>query len=224
MFKINYYYYFTDLNIGLLSITFDTPMLIVSFGITEGMIRISPTLYINISVELTVSSTNLSFDTLLSSLVSKQSIYINLLSFDLSNITDDTVFSTKLILNSKNLSVGINPDSISDRLGNITEASLDPAGYFIFSGFTASSLFITFCIIAVLIVIIVIIVFISVIVCLSFFKYGRKWSVTGSMNRFFLQDDAISLSTNDPDTYELMNKLGELKTDKLTINDDGAYT
>ncbi len=197
--------------------------MIVTFGITKG--NITSSLSINVTLELIVLSTNFSFNTILTSVVSTQMLYFNLLNLDsVSSITNDTVFSTKLTLNSKNLSITVNPDIISDSLGNKTIDNTSIPNYFIFSQFTAESLLITLCIVAVLIIVIVIIVFISVIVCLSFFRYGRQWSVTGTMNKFFLQDDAISLSTNDPDTYELMNRLGEPTNDKLTINDDSAYT
>ena len=194
-------------------------MLITTFGIISG--TLSPgSSCVGVSINLTLTATNFLYLTTICSAVPTLTVHINL-----SQVCEikkcNNSFTAVLQVISANHSVTVDPGVITDTLEN---RAVQASNIFLISEFTGLSLLITTCIIGGLVVLITIVFFVSVIVCLSFCRYGRKWSISGKVNKLFLQDDAISLSTNDPETYELMNKLGETKTASLTINDDNEYT
>lgn len=218
------------MNIGIRAISFNDRVLAVSYGVTEG--QMSPSTIIRTTLTVMLTPYN---DT--SSIGTSVIIYEAWLTNAVSRITVDvtpeeeyddplSIFTVTLTTTTSNSLLTINPGVITDSIFNITESasSDDTSSYFIVGDFTSQSLLVTTCLVGGLTVLLAIVVFISVTVCIAFARYGRRWTASGTINRMFLHDDGISLATNDPDTYELMNKLGEKKTARLTINDDNAYS
>ena len=205
---------------------YDEPQLVIGFGITNG--KLTSSLSIEVSLQLNFLSVSLFYNTTLSQVLSEQSISVNLQEALSANesISSNTSFTLILTVVTDQYSICVHPNIITDSLQNRTQtATSDPNDVFVISEFTAQSLLVITCIAAAFLVVIFIILIISGAVCLSFCRYGKKWSVTGTMNRMYFEDDAISLSTNDPETYELMNKLGdEQKRSMLTIHDTKSFS
>ena len=115
----------------------------------------------------------------------------------------------------------LNPSNLSDMLGNIVAPK---KCNYIIGEFTQQTLLISTCVVGVLMILCLIACVFSAVACGISYQSRRKWILGGGLNKLYFQDDAISLATNDPESYELMNRLGERKTASLVINDDNEYT
>uniref|UniRef100_A0A1X7UW67 Uncharacterized protein n=1 Tax=Amphimedon queenslandica TaxID=400682 RepID=A0A1X7UW67_AMPQE len=94
---------------------------------------------------------------------------------------------------------------------------------FIIGEFTRQSLVISTSTAGILLLITLLAAAFGTVGCIVSIQTRRKWTLGGGLNKLYFQDDAMSLATNDPESYELMNRLGERKTATLAINDDNEY-
>lgn len=132
-----------------------------------------------------------------------------------------TVFIKVSLASYSILNVILNPSNISDELGNFV--SPKKCEDYIIGQFTQNSLLISSCVAGSLLLLCMVSFAISIATCGVSYQSRRKWILGSGLNRLYFQDDAMSLATNDPESYELMNRLGETKTASLAINDDNEY-
>ena len=211
--------------VGLSTALFNSSssVLQIQYGIISGLLQAGE--YANILLNVSLQGQHITYQTVLCSIIFKQDIHVNISELIKQDFLPlEQQFLVQLSAASDDILLNINPHNISGTLTNTTSTSQQSmAVNFIVSEFTVVSLLITTIITSCLVFVIALIIFVSAIICLSLYRYGRKWSMSGTMDKLFMQGDAISLSTNDPETYELMNRLGENKTASLTINDDNEY-
>lgn len=212
-------------SVGLISMTYQSKSNLISIesGITRGLLGPDSQISLVLRLQNRILVGNLS----LSREVVRRVVKVDLSVFDLCSndkttclIISDIRFLTPPIL--INASLGVM--RLYGSLNNITE---DGGGGgrcdFIIGEFTRQSLIIAVPTIAVLLIATIVSVIFGIFGCVMSYRIRRKWTLGGGLNKLYFQDDAMSLATNDPESYELMNRLGERKTATLAINDDNEY-
>lgn len=203
-----------------------TPMsslLTVRTSITSGMMAPDLLLSLILTVSLNGSNSfNVSFS--LSYLAVSHTLVFNLSRVNSLCLVaiSQCIVATYLTSNVTYYNVTIDPASLNNSLSNIVELD-DLSCNFVFGEFTQQSLLILSCVAGSLALLCILFAVFSIIGCAMTYHTKRKWTIGGALNKLYFQDDAISLSTTDPETYELMNRLGERKTATLAINDDKEY-
>lgn len=199
-------------------------LLTVRTSITSGLMAPDQFLSLILTVSLNGNdSFNISFS--LSYLAVRHTLMFNLSrvnSLCLAAISQ-CIVTTYLTSNVTYYNVTIHPASLNNSLSNIVELDDDGSCNFVLGEFTQQSFLILSCVAGSLALLCILFAVFSIIGCAMTYHTRRKWTIGGTLNKLYFQDDAISLSTTDPETYELMNRLGERKTATLAINDDKEY-
>lgn len=120
------------------------------------------------------------------------------------------------------LNITLNPQKLNGTLSSFSQVHQQTCEYIV-GEFTQQSLLISACVTGILLVLTTLSIIIGITGFGLSYHTRRKWTLGGGLNRLYFQDDAMSLATNDPESYELMNRLGEKQTAVLAINDDNEY-
>lgn len=200
-------------------------LLIIESGITEGALGPGSVLSLVLRLQNSVIVDNITF----SHEVVRQEVKLNLslvdiCSEDITNciLTTDTYFLSP----PSHIRASLGLTMLTGTLHNITN---DDGGMasgscdFIIGEFTRQSLVISASTVGILLLITLLSAVFGIVGCIISIQTRRKWTLGGGLNKLYFQDDAMSLATNDPESYELMNRLGERKTATLAINDDNEY-
>jgi hypothetical protein len=207
-----------SLTVGLIGMTYDseTNLLSIESGITNGTLAPDQSISLDVLLQddIQIGIVSLSY------IVVMQVVKINISKLLHGN---DTISSLSTInarlIASPSYNIIVHPSKINESIENIATGT---CGYVV-GEFTEQSLIISSCVAGVLLLICVIASCFSIIACGVGYQSRRKWILGGKQMYSNFQDDAISLATNNPETYELMAKLGERKTAMLPINDDKEY-
>lgn len=211
------------MGLSLMTYTPMSSLLTVRTSITSGMMAPDQLLSLILTVSLNGSNSfNVSFS--LSYLAVSHTLVFNLSRVNSLCLVaiSQCIVATYLTSNVMYYNVTIDPASLNNSLSNIVELD-DLSCNFVFGEFTQQSLLILSCVAGSLALLCILFAVFSIIGCAMTYHTKRKWTIGGALNKLYFQDDAISLSTTDPETYELMNRLGERKTATLAINDDKEY-
>ena len=211
------------MGLSLMTYTPMSSLLTVRTSITSGMMAPDQLLSLILTVSLNGSNSfNVSFS--LSYLAVSHTLVFNLSRVNSLCLVaiSQCIVATYLTSNVTYYNVTIDPASLNNSLSNIVELD-DLSCNFVFGEFTQQSLLILSCVAGSLALLCILFAVFSIIGCAMTYHTKRKWTIGGALNKLYFQDDAISLSTTDPETYELMNRLGERKTATLAINDDKEY-
>ena len=199
-------------------------LLTIESGITSGALGPGSSLSLALRLQNSVIAHNLTF----THEIVRQEVKLNLSLVDVCSdevtnciITTDTYFVSP----PQNFRASLGITVLTGTLSNITDDGGIASGScdFIIGEFTRQSLVISVSTVACLLVLTVLSAVFGIVGCIVSIQTRRKWTLGGGLNKLYFQDDAMSLATNDPESYELMNRLGERKTATLAINDDNEY-
>lgn len=211
--------------VGLRSIIYqpDTRLLSIEVGVNEGVL--APDVHFIVLIKLQektlLDMVKFTYE------VVRHIIIVNLSRNDICNDINTAVscvITSELVLTeTSTINVSLNSSRLNGTLSDFTNL-IEELCNFVIGEFTQQSLVIASSVTGSLVLVAVLATAVGIIGCGLSYHTRRKWTLGGGLNKLYFQDDAMSLATNDPESYELMNRLGEKKTATLAINDDNEYT
>lgn len=194
------------------SLSYGGDVLSVTVGVEEGSVDGAW-----VSVEVTVGKASVAYDVRLTEVVVSHTTSVNLtcLAPNRTLLTSVTV-----LLNTSDDRVVLPDGNFTTVLGDVF--SEPSAVDFVIGEFTRLTLLVTACLVGGVVLVLSSSVAGSVLVGVVCYRRGKRWRVSGA-HGFSPRGDTLSVSTTDPGTYELMNRLGESKTTSFLINDDRDF-
>ena len=184
-------------------------VLSVKVGIVRGA-----TVSVCIELVVTTVGSSVAYHVQLTSIIVAHTATIDL-TLLMPNFTDESTIN--VLLNTSNENVVVLSHNTTAVLKDILEPNL-----FVVSEFTRLTLAVTVCLCGAILVLL----FTSAAVCVAVgpccYRRGKRWRISRA-SVFSPRGDTVSVSTADPNTYELMNRLGENKVTSLLINDDRDF-